>query len=52
VDECIEVKVRWRLDPMEALLAIGIFSINATGKKHMKVEIEIRCRAKALDESH
>jgi hypothetical protein len=29
MDECIEVTVRWRLDPVETLLAIGSFSIDA-----------------------
>jgi len=49
VDQRIEVTVRRRLDSLETLLAIGIFSIDAIKKKQVKVEIEIQYRAKALD---
>ena len=52
VDEHIEVTVRRRLDSVETLLAIGIFSIDAIRKKQVKVKIEIQCRAKALDQGH
>ena len=40
VDKRIEVTVRWRLDSVETLLAIGIFSIDTIEKKQVKVEIE------------
>jgi len=52
VDQRIEVTVRRRLDSVETRLAIGIFSMDAIEKKQMKVEIEIQCRAKALDQGY
>jgi len=37
---------------VETRLAIGIFGMDAIEKKQMKVEIEIQCRAKALDQGY
>jgi len=52
VNEPIEVLLSGCLDPMEALLAIGIFGVDAIKKQHVKMNIEIERRTKALDQRH